>query len=484
MKRATFFAVILVLLAGSGCSLAPDYTRPEAPTPAEWPTGPAYQATSAAPAGQVVAEIPWREFFLDPRLQQTIELALANNRDLRIATLNVDRYRAFYQIERAALLPQLNASASGSVQRQPADLSGTGSSEIRRQYSAGVGVSVYELDLFGRVRNLKDQALEEYFATEEAQRAAQISLIAAVAQSYLTLAADQEVLALSRQTLESRQTSFGLIQKRFNAGVISALDLHQAQTLVDGARVQNIQATRLVAQEANFLNLLVGAPLPAELLPAELGEAVLLQDIAPGVPSESLLLRPDIIQAEHKLKGTNANIGAARAAFFPRITLTGAAGFSSAELSGLFKSGSESWSFAPQIILPIFDAGRNRANLKVSKVEQEIAVAQYEKAILTAFREVADALAERGTIDEQLAALQSLTAATAESARLSTVRYEKGADSFLSVQDAQRALFVAEQNLITARLARLSNLVTLYKVLGGGASKATTPSPSLNKEGS
>ena len=462
-------AVALALLALSACSMAPDYTRPQAPVPGSWPSGPAYQAETGTPGSKAVAELPWREFFLDPRLQQTIELALVNNRDLGIATLNVERYRAFYQIERAALLPQLNASASGSVQRQPADLSGTGSSEIYRQYSAGVGVSLYELDLFGRVRSLKDQALEEYFATEEAQRAAQISLIAAVAQSYLTLAADQEVLALSRQTLESRQTSFALIEKRFNAGVISALDLYQAQTLVDGARVENIQATRLVAQEENLLRLLVGTALPTELLPAELGEGVLLQDLAPGLPSESLLLRPDIIQAEHKLKGANANIGAARAAFFPRITLTGAAGFSSAELSGLFKSGSESWSFAPQIILPIFDAGRNRANLKVSRVEEEIAVAQYEKAILTAFREVADALAERGTIDEQLAALQSLTAATAESARLSTIRYDKGADSFLSVQDAQRALFVAQQNLIVARLARLSNLVTLYKVLGGGA---------------
>jgi multidrug efflux system outer membrane protein len=471
MNRATFAAtaVAIVLMTLTACTMAPKYTRPAAPVPASWPEGPAYPVATAKPEGKVVTEIPWRDFFLDPRLQQTIELALANNRDFKIATLNVEKYRAFYQIERAALLPQLNASAAGSVQRLPADLSGTGSSEIHRQYSAGLGVSAYELDLFGRVRSLKDQALEEYFATEEAQRAAQISLIAAVAQSYLSLAADQEVLALSRQTLESRQTSFGLIEKRFNAGVTSALDLHQAQTLVDGARVQNIQATRLVAQDENLLRLLVGAPLPAELLPEVLGEAVLLQDLAPGVPSESLLLRPDIIQAEHKLKAANANIGAARAAFFPRITLTGSVGFGSAELSGLFKSGSETWGFAPQITLPIFDAGRNRANLKVSKVEEEIAVAQYEKAILTAFREVADALAEQGTIDERLAALQSLTAATAESARLSLIRYDKGADSFLSVQDAQRALFVAQQNLIAARLARLTNLVTLYKVLGGGA---------------
>ena len=471
MKRPTFYAVVVALLACSACTLAPEYTRPEAPVPADWPSGPAYSVETGTPADTAVAEIPWREFFVDPRLQKVIELTLANNRDLKIATLNVERFRAFYQIERAGLLPQLNASAAGSSQRVPADLSGSGSAEIRRQYSAGVGVSAYELDLFGRVQSLKEQALEEYLATEEARRAAQISLIATVAQSYLTLAADQEVVALARQTLESRQSSFALIEKRFNAGITSALDLHQAQTLVDAARVQSVQATRLVAQDENLLTLLVGAPLPAELLPVQLGAEVTLQELAPGLPSESLLRRPDIISAEHRLKGANANIGAARAAFFPRIALTGSVGVGSAQLSGLFKAGSDTWSFAPQITLPIFDAGRNRANLQVSKVEREIAVAEYEKAILTAFREVADALAEHGTITELLAAQESLTAATAESSRLSLVRYDKGVDSYLSVQDAERNLFVAQQNLISARLSRLSNLVTLYKVLGGGASE-------------
>ena len=473
MNRPIFYSATgLLLLALSACTMAPDYIRPEPPVPAAWPSGPAYSAETGTAADKAVAEIPWREFFIDPRLQKVIELSLANNRDLKVATLNVERFRAFYQIERAQLLPQLNASAAGSVQRVPADLSGNDSPEIRRQYSVGIGVSAYELDLFGRVQSLKEEALEAYFATEEAQRAARISLIAAVAQSYLTLAADQEALALARQTLESRQSSFGLIDKRFNAGITSALDLHQAQTLVDGARVQSVLATRLVAQDENLLVLLVGAPLPAELLPMQLGDATtLLQELAPGLPSESLLRRPDIIQAEHRLKGANANIGAARAAFFPRIALTGSVGLGSDQLTGLFKSGAGAWSFAPQITLPIFDAGRNRANLKVSQVEREIAVAAYENAILTAFREVADALAERGTIDELLAAQQSLTAATAESARLSLVRYDKGADSYLSVLDAQRALFVTEQSLISARLSRLINLVTLYKVLGGGASE-------------
>jgi multidrug efflux system outer membrane protein len=400
MKRAIFYPVVgVALLALAACTLAPDYERPAAPVAASWPSGPAYPAESGTPAAQAVAEISWQEFFVDPNLQKVIELTLANNRDLKIATLNVERFRAFYQIERAGLLPQLNASAAGSVQRVPADLSGTGSSEIFRQYSAGLGVSAYELDLFGRVQSLKDAALEEYLASEEARRAAQISLIAAVAQSYLTLAADREVLALASQTLESRQSTFGLIEKRFKAGITSALDLHQAQTLVDGARVQSVQATRLVAQDENLLTLLVGAPLPAELLPMQLGEEVTLQELAPGLPSESLLRRPDILQAEHRLKGANANIGAARAAFFPRIALTGSVGVGSAQLSGLFKAGSNAWNFAPQITVPIFDAGRNRANLKVSKVEREIAVAEYEKAILVAFREVADALAERGTIN-------------------------------------------------------------------------------------
>lgn len=470
-KKLYGTAVGIVLLVLTACSMAPEYTRPEAPVPASWPVGPAYQRESGTPAAKAVAEIPWREFFVDSRLQQVIELTLANNRDLKIATLNVERFRAFYQIERAGLFPQLNASGAGSSQRVPADLSGTGSAEIFRQYSAGLGVSAYELDLFGRVQSLKEQALEEYLATEEAQRAAQISLIAAVAQSYLTLAADREVLDLARQTLESRQSSFALIEKRFNAGITSALDLHQAQTLVDGARVQSVLATRLVAQDENLLTLLVGAPLPAALLPVHLGAEVTLQELTPGLPSESLLRRPDIIQAEHRLKGANANIGAARAAFFPRIALTGSVGVGSDQLSGLFKSGSDTWSFAPQITVPIFDAGRNRANLKVSKVEREIAVAEYERAILTAFREVADALAEHGTITELLAAQESLTAATAESSRLSLIRYDKGVDSYLSVQDAERNLFVAQQNLIAARLSRLTNLVTLYKVLGGGASE-------------
>lgn len=487
MKNATFYAAApprsgknrqrlrgtalgIVFLMFSGCTMAPSYTRPEAPVPANWPSGPAYPATNADTAAQPAAATPWRSFFVDPQLQQVIELALANNRDLKLALLNVEKFRALYQIERSQLLPHVNATAGGNLQRVPATLSGTGKSVTRRQYSAGVGVSAYELDLFGRVRSLKDQALEEYLATEEAQRAAQISLIAAVVDSYLTLAADREQLALSRQTLESQKTSFDLTQKRFNAGVSSALDVHQAQTTVETARIQSATYTRLAAQDENQLTLLVGAPLPIELLPEVLAaEATLVQELPPGLPAETLLSRPDILQAEHHLIGANANIGAARAAFFPSITLTGSVGVGSDQLSGLFKAGSGTWGFAPQITLPIFDAGRNRANLKAANVEREIAVAEYEKAIQTAFREVADALAERGTIDEQLAAQQSLTDATTQSQKLAEARYQRGVDSYLVLLDAQRTLFIAQQNLIATRLSRLNNRVTLYKVLGGGA---------------
>lgn len=468
MNRAIIHALILLTL--SACTLAPTYERPAAPVADTWPSGPAYQATASQ--AQSAAAIPWRSFVLDNQLRQVIDLALANNRDLRIATLNVDKFRALYQIERAQLFPHVNANAGASVQRVPATLSGSGSPVIRRQYSVGLGVSAWELDLFGRVQSLKDQALEEFLATDEARRAAQISLIAAVAESYLTLAADRAQLELARQTLESRKTSFDLIRKRFDAGVSSALDLQQAQTTIDTARLAVARFTQLVAQDENLLTLLVGTPVPAELLPAQLvEESALVQEVAAGLPSETLLERPDILATEHRLKGANANIGAARAAFFPRIALTGSVGFGSNQLSSLFKSGSGAWSFAPQITLPIFDAGSNRAGLKAANVERDIAVAEYEKAIQTAFREIADTLAERGTIDEQLAAQQSLTDATTESFRLSQARYDKGIDSYLTLLDAQRSLFSAQQNLIATRLTRLANRVALYKALGGGASE-------------
>ncbi|HZV82450.1 MAG TPA: AdeC/AdeK/OprM family multidrug efflux complex outer membrane factor [Geobacteraceae bacterium] len=457
-----------ILLAGCN-TMAPKYTQPTAPVPAEWPVGPAYQAEAAKPAPKPVADIPWREYYVDGQLQKLIELALKNNRDLRVAALNIERSRAQYQIRRAELFPNVDASAVGSFAGVSKDLSRSGQTETINEYTVGLGVSSYELDLFGRVRSLKDQALEQYLATEQAQQSVQISLVSEVAFSYLTLAADRERLKVARETLASQQSSYQLTKRRFDAGVSSALDLNQAQTSVDAARVDIARYNTLLAQDENLLRLVVGSSLPAELLPSSLTENLtVMKDVAPGLPSEVLLRRPDILRAENLLKGANANIGAARAAFFPRITLTSTVGFSSDELARLFTGDTFVWTFAPRITLPIFDAGSNQANLTVTEVDRDIAVAQYEKAIQTAFREVADGLALRGTIDEQLSAQQSLTDATSESHKLSLARYDKGVDSYLQVLDSQRALYAAQQNLIGVRLARLSNQVTLYRVLGGG----------------
>jgi multidrug efflux system outer membrane protein len=338
------------------------------------------------------------------------------------------------------------------------------------QYNVGLGVSSYELDLFGRVRSLKDQALQQFFATGEARRSVQISLVAEVANNYLTLAADREQLKLAKDTLTSQQASYQLIKRRYEAGMSSALDLHQAQTSVDTARVDIARFTTFVAQDENALNLVVGSRVEADLIPSALTDTLTaVKELQPGLPSDVLLRRPDILQAENLLKGANANIGAARAAFFPRITLVSSVGFGTDDLAGLFKGGSFIWKFAPQISIPIFQGGANRANLKTAEVDRDIAVAQYEKAIQTAFREVADALAQRGTIDDQLAAQESLTEATGESYRLSQARYESGINSYLNVLDSQRSLYSAQQGLISVNLTRLSNLVTLYKVLGGGS---------------
>ncbi len=473
MKPMTRFLCLplgTVLFLAGCATMAPQYERPAAPVPTAWPNGPAYKEVSGKPAEKPTADIPWQEFFVDPQLRKVIALALENNRDLRVAALNIERSQALYQIQRSDLFPKVDANASATYQRISEAFSGTGLPENIHQYNVGLGVSSYELDLFGRVRSLKDQALEQYLATEQARRSVQISLVSQVAATYLALAADREQLHLAKDTLASQQASYRLVKSRFEAGVSSALDLHQAQTSVDTARVDIARFTTLVAQDENALNLVVGSPVPTDLLPAALSQRLTaLKELAPGLPSDVLLRRPDILQAENLLKGAGANIGAARAAFFPRITLVSSVGFGSDRLTGLFDSGSFVWQFAPQISVPIFDAGSNRANLKVAEVDREIAVAQYEKSIQTAFREVADALAQRGTIDDQLAAQQSLTDATGESYRLSQARYDKGVDSYLNVLDSQRSLYGAQQNLIGVRLARLANLVTLYKVLGGGS---------------
>ena len=462
----------LITLLPGGCTLAPEYTRPASPVPADWPTGAAYNETKSAASAPTVSELPWREFFTDERLQKIIETALNNNRDLRLAALNVEKARAFYGIQRAELLPAVNATGSMIRQRVPADLSTTGSAMTAEQYGISLGISSWEIDFFGRIRGLKDRAMEEYIATDQARRSAHILLVSAVANAYLTLAADRETLKLVASTLETQEASYKLIRKRYDVGLASELDLRRVQSQVDAARGDVARYTQLAAQDENALNILIGSPMPPALLPSDLGSVSPPKEISPGMSSELLLQRPDVLAAEHQLKAANANIGAARSAFFPRISLTTAIGTASADLSGLFKSGQGTWSFAPQIIIPIFDA-RTWSAYDVTKVDREISVAQYEKAIQTAFREVADALAVRGTVNQQIAAQQSLVDAVAETYRLSNARYTKGIDSYLSVLDAQRSLYTAQQGLIALHLFRFTNLVTLYKVLGGGY--ATTP---------
>jgi multidrug efflux system outer membrane protein len=467
MKRnLSLFLGIVVFLLG-GCTLAPKYTRPASPVPADWPAGAAYSETKTASSAPEVPALPWREFITDERLQKIIETALNNNRDLRIAALNVERARALYGIQRAELLPAVNAVGSVSKALVPADLSTTGSAMTSEQYSVNLGISSWEIDFFGRIRSLRDQALEEYLATEDARRSAQIMLVSAVAEAYLTLAADRENLKLVTSILRAQETSYKLIRKRYDVGIASELDLRQVQSQVDTARGNVARYTQLAAQDENALNLLAGSPLPSALLPAELGSIKPPKEIASGLSSELLLRRPDIIAAEHQLKAANANIGAARAAFFPSVSLTTAIGTASADLSGLFKAGQGTWSFAPQIVMPIFDA-RMWSAYDVTKVDREISVAQYEKVIQTSFREVADALAVRGTVEQQITAQQSLVEAVEETYHLSNARYTKGIDSYLSVLDAQRSLYGAQQGLIALHLARLVNRVMLYMALGGG----------------
>jgi outer membrane protein, multidrug efflux system len=468
MDKRWFVLLGLSVSLLAGCSLAPEYSKPASPVPADWPTGAAYQDTKTAASVPAAADLPWREFFTDGRLQELIGMALNNNRDLRLAVLNVERARAYYGVQRAELWPSVNAAGSGSLERVPADLSNTGSARTNERYDVKLGVSSWEIDFFGRIRNLKDKALEEYLATDQARGGAQILLISSTANAYLALAADRETLKLAADTLRTREDAYRLIRKRFDLGLASELDLRQAQSQTDAARGDVARSTQLTAQDENALSLLVGSTVPAALLSEDLGSVSPPREISAGLSSELLLRRPDVLAAEHRLRAANANIGAARAAFFPRISLTAALGTASADLSGLFKGGSGTWSFLPVIAMPIFDA-RTWSAYDVTKVDREIAVAQYEKAIQAAFREVADALAVRGTVNRQIAAQQSLVDAVAETYRLSLVRYNRGIDGYLGVLDAQRSLYGVQQGLVVLQLARVANLVALYKVLGGGA---------------
>jgi len=463
MRSKTLILGLSALLLG-GCTLMPKYHRPESPVPATLPASAATRAGS--PTTPLATDLGWREFFTDTRLRSVIELALANNRDLQIAALNVDKVRAAYRIQRASLLPSLAASAGADNYRVPDQMSDNGPYEVA-QYSIQGSVS-WEIDLFGRLRSLRKKALNQYFATDQARAATQMSLVAAVAEGYLALAADQENLRLSQATLDAQRASYDLIRQSRDAGVASDLTLRQSQSQVEAARVNVAQYTGLVAIDQNALNVLAGIPVPADLLPTGLDAVGEVKDVSAGLTSEILLRRPDILAAEYQLKGANASIGAARAAFFPRISLTAAAGIIAPDVSTIFDAGSGAWSFKPQVVQPIFAGGSLVAGLKVAKVDRQIAVAQYEKAIQVAFREVSDALVRRATLVEQLDAQQALVNALDESYRLADARYKEGVDNYLGVLVSQRSLFDAQRGLVATRLARRANQIALFKVLGGG----------------
>jgi multidrug efflux system outer membrane protein len=483
LARFGRLSALAAVLALAGCiSLAPDHERPALPVADHYPAPPAAAAASApasdpasAPASTAhatpdasnasapaAADIDWQTFFTDAKLKELIALALQNNRDLRVAALNIEQARAVYQIHRADQVPNVNLGATGNRLTNA-------NGGITGSYIAGLSLASFELDFFGRVKNLSDVALSQFLATEEARKTVQIALVAAVANAYYGLRADDEQLELAQRTLETREISRQLTRLKFDNGVASELDVAQAESLVEGARVVQAAIRRFRAQDENAIVLLVGRPVTIELAPGAtlIGERV-GPDLPAGLPSDLLTHRPDIRQAEQQLRAANYNIGAARAAFFPRISLTGAAGIASGDLLGLFNSGSLAWSFTGQIMQPIFDGGRNQANLDAARVGRDISVAQYEKTVQTAFREVADALAGRATLGDQLRAQRAQARAEQVRFDLADLRYRNGVSSFLEVLEAQRSLFTAQLAAVQVQLTQLQNQVTLYKVLGGG----------------
>ena len=469
LTRVAGLAVLILGVTGCG-ALEPRLPEAEPGIPAQWPL-PANSPTVAAPAVPVgdpatasasVADVGWRDFFVDPKLEELVARALRNNRDLRIAVLKVERARQQYRIQRAERLPALDAE--GAMVR-----SGGDGRPVTEAYTADLAVTQFELDLFGRVRNLSEAALQRYFAQEEVRRGAQLALVAEVANAYLALAADREQLRLADATLSTREEAHALTQKRHELGAVSALDVHQSATQVETSRADAARYAGQVARDVNALNLLVGATVEQDVLPASFEPGVTGLDALPaGLPSEMLLRRPDVRQAERELRAANADVGAARAAFFPSITLTGSVGYASDDLSRLFESGTGTWSFIPQVRLPIFAGGRLRAGLGVARVDRDAALARYEQSIQQGFREVADALALTSTLAAQREALERLVDAAQRAEALSRARYEAGRDSYLVRLESQRTLYVAQQALITTRLAEQSNRVELYRVLGGG----------------
>jgi len=465
MRNIKALGAVTLSLALAACDMAPKYVRPDLPVPAATPNGPAYGSETGTPA-IVPADTAWRDFFTDARLARVIETALANNRDLRVAVANVEQARAQYKVQRADLLPTVAAGGTATYQDQPFSQAGSGRTDI---YQAQVGISAWEIDLFGRVRNLSKAAQEQYFASVETRNAAQTSLIAETANAWLVMAADQERLRIARDLESAFGKTLALTRARFDKGVASELEVRQAQTSYDQARSDIAEATTLVAQDQNALNLLAGTTVPAADLPEALPEAgATIDNLPANIASDVLLRRPDIASAEHQLRSANANIGAARAAFFPNISLTAAFGSLSLGLSNLFGSGTDFWSVAPSASVPIFDFGRNQGNLRYAKATYDAMLATYEKSVQTGFREVADALARRGTMTQQMEAQTSLRDSARVAYTLSDARFRSGIDSFLTSLDSQRSLYSAEQTLLSTRLTRATNMVELYRAMGGG----------------
>ncbi len=468
MRSIRALGAVTLSLALAACDMAPKYVRPELPVPTATPQGGAYGAEAGGQA-VVPADTAWRDFITDPRLARVIETALANNRDLRVAMANVEQARAQYRVQRADLFPTLGATGSATYQDQPLVQFGQNQRISTDVYQAQLGISAWEIDLFGRVRNLSRAAQEQYFSSVEARNAAQTALIAETATAWLAMAADQERLRIARDLEKAFGQTLELTRARFSKGIASELEVRQAQTSYDQARSDIAEATTLVAQDQNALNLLAGTTLSAADLPEAFPEgSPTIENLPAGISSDILLRRPDIAAAEHDLRAANANIGAARAAFFPNISLTAALGTVSLGLSNLFGSGTDFWSVAPSASVPVFDFGRNKGNLRYARATYDAMLATYEKSVQTGFREVADALARRGTMQEQIAAQSSLRESARVAYRLSEARFRAGVDPFLNTLDAQRSLYAAEQSLLATRLVRATNMVELYRAMGGG----------------
>lgn len=472
MKTMTLRPVVAAALAAvwlSACNLAPKYEQPALAVPDSIAAGAARSIEASESALDTAKALNW---VANPQLRQVVALALSHNRDLRVAVANMEKARAQYGITRADLLPSVTAQAQGTRSRNSADLS-NGQSTVSEQFTAQLGFASYEIDFWGRIRNLSEAGLQAFLQSEANQRNVQIGLIAEVSNAWLNLAADLARLALAKSTLESREKAYELTRRMYELGATSGLVLAQNLSTVETARGDVAAYTSQVQRSRNALELLVGGSVPAELLPeaqtlmVDTSSNLGLLSVPENLPSSVLLQRPDVQAAEHNLRAMNANIGAARAALFPSISLTGSVGSGSRELDQLFGSGTGTWSFMPQIKLPIFDGGRLRAGVEVAKANERIALAQYEKAVQTAFKEVADALADRAQWGARLGARYGMVQATQKAFELSEARFQAGVDDYLTVLDAQRSLYAAQQNLIALRLAEQINRVTLWKTLGG-----------------